>query len=220
MMSEVIIMPIGEPVLTGCEGKTLSIILNSMKKTASPFKKAIKGKESGGHLNENGLTQIYVQQVSIQLPSQFGASNQYEDIFLGTKGKPDIYFYKNEEGVTHCPLFVVEAKRLPAPKKSREKEYITGNNENGGIERFKIEKHGKELPACGMLGYVEKEDFLFWKKCINSWIAELALTTNMWREDEILAETERDNDFMVLESIAHRKSQTGVRLYHLWINTR
>jgi len=213
-------MPIGEPVLTGCEGKALNIILNCMKKAASPFKRAIKQKNLRFPLNENGLTQIYVQQVNVQLPSQFGVSIQYTDIFLGTKGIPDIHFYKKEEGITHYPLFVVEAKRLPAPKKSREKEYITGNNENGGIERFKIEKHGKELPACGMLGYVEKEDFLFWKKCINSWIAELALTTNMWREDEILAETERDNDFMVLESIAHRKSQTGVRLYHLWINTQ
>ena len=213
-------MPIGEPVLTGCEGNTLSIILNSMKKTSAPFKRAIKQKNLRFPLNENQLTQIYVQQVDIQLPSQFGVSIQYTDIFLGTKGIPDIYFYKKEEGATHLPLFEVEAKRLPAPKKSRKKEYVKGKNENGGIERFKLEKHGKGLHTCGMLGYVEEEDFLFWEKCINSWIAELSLANNLWQEDEILTETERDNDFMVLESIAHRTSQTDVRLYHLWINTR
>lgn len=36
------------------------------------------------------------------------------------------------------PFLVFECKRLPADRKSREREYVTGENESGGIQRFKL----------------------------------------------------------------------------------
>ena len=69
------------------------------------------------------------------------------------------YFYEIEKGKTNVPLFVVEAKILPAPlPKKREKEYVKGDKKNGGIERFKLEKHAKGLNQCGMVGFVQQNN--------------------------------------------------------------
>ena len=70
MMNEASITPIGNPVLTGCEGTTLNIILSSMKKASSQFINASKQPNLRHPLNENQLTQIFVEQVDLQLPSQ------------------------------------------------------------------------------------------------------------------------------------------------------
>jgi hypothetical protein len=48
----------------------------------------------------------------------------------------------NYEGRVSLPIFIVEAKRLPAPKKENMIEYVKGQKNNGGIERFKTGKHG------------------------------------------------------------------------------
>ena len=97
------------------------------------------------------------------------AQNQYNDLFYSTKGIPDFYFYESEKGKTNKPLFIVEAKILPAPlPKTREKEYVIGENKNGEIERFKIGRHGKWLNKCGIFGFVESESFEFWKDNVNS----------------------------------------------------
>jgi hypothetical protein len=209
-----------KPVVTGNEGKTMSIILSSMKDASVPFKNASKQPDLCLPLNENQLTQIYVEQVEVKIKPypNIGVKNQYSDIFLGTKGIPDFYFHKVEEGHTHRPLLVVESKRLPAPEKSREKEYVIGNCENGGIERFKTEKHGKGFTTCGMLGFVEKETFDYWGKTVNKWITTLSVTNNSWNEDEILVEVEKCSDYSVLNSIVHRLSSEDASLYHLWIN--
>ena len=219
MIGEENIKQVGDPVLTGCEGKTINIILNSMKNAFPHFKKASKQTNLHLPLNENNLTQIYVEQVDVQItPQNIGVKNHYSDIFLGTKGIPDFYFHKKEEGVVHFPLFIVEAKRLPAPDKRREKEYVVGDKNNGGIERYKTQKHGKNLNECGMLGFVEEETFHFWKQKINSWIIEFSSLPCSWQTDEILMEIENGKDFTILHSIAHRVSQNDIYLYHLWIS--
>ena len=41
------------------------------------------------------------------------------------------------------PYLVIEGKRLPAPTKDREMEYVTGGQEiSGGLQRFKLGLHG------------------------------------------------------------------------------
>ena len=52
-------------------------------------------------------------------------------------------------------FFVMEAKRLPTPSKSREKEYVEGNL--GGIERFKRGHHGNSLAKSAMVAYIQNE---------------------------------------------------------------
>ncbi|MDR2406616.1 MAG: hypothetical protein LBE13_00660 [Bacteroidales bacterium] len=211
-----------KPILTGAENTTLKEILKYMSSAVIPFKKAYSQPNLCHPLNENQTTQIFVEQIEVQIKpiESIGVKNQYSDVFLGTKGIPDFYFHKVEEGITHFPLFVVEAKRLPAPDKRREKEYVVGNKENGGIKRYKIEKHGKGLSACGMIGFVEKENFHYWQTTINKWIVELANTTDFWESDEMLIaiDNEEHQDYIILNSIVHRIASENVFLYHLWIN--
>ncbi|GHT31425.1 hypothetical protein FACS1894214_2720 [Planctomycetales bacterium] len=207
------------PVLTASEGTSLSYIFSSMKSASVPFKKACRQHNLHMPLNENKLTQIYVEQVEVQIKinSFLGVKNQYSDTFGGTKGVPDFYFHKIEEGVHHLPLFIVESKVLPVPIKKREKEYVIGEKNNGGIERYKTEKHGKGLDNCGILGFVEDKTFDDWLSVINMWIVELSQSNNGWNQDEVLTMTENREDYACLESTAHRTSQSDVQLFHLWI---
>ena len=209
------------PESTVRKGTTVANIISYMKRAVLPFKNACCQTDLHRPLNENKLTLIYVEQVEVFVKpiSALGVKNQYSDTFLGTKGIPDFYFHIVEEGKHHKPLFVVEAKLLPAPSPiSREQEYVKGNKNNGGIERFKTGKHGTGLHKCGMLGFVEQETFDFWKQRINTWISNLSITDDFWQTDEILTEVETETDFAVLQSIAHRKPQKNIYLHHLWIN--
>ena len=210
-----------EPELTNNKGAAIALIVGCMKQAALPFKNASCQTDLNHPLSENSLTQIYVEQIGFQIKQYpIGVLNQYSDIFLRTKGVPDFYFYKMEEGATHEPLFVVESKRLTnSLPKSRKHEYVKGSNNNGGIERFKKEIHGNGLTECGMLGFVEKESFVFWLQKINTWITDLpTLMPDTWKTDENLTEIENKEIFMLLNSIAHRTSQQDICLHHLWIN--
>jgi len=208
------------PELTDSKGETFSNIIGCMKQAILPFKNACGQTDLHRPLNENKLTQIYVEQVEVFVKpiATLGVKNQYSDTFSGTKGIPDFYFHIVEEGKHHKPLLVVESKLLPAPETYREKEYVIGHKNNGGIERFKTEKHGKGLDECGMLGFVEKEAFSFWHQRVNTWISDLSVTSNFWQTDEHLETVESEEDFMFLKSIAHRGSSKDIRLHHLWIN--
>ena len=192
-----------------------------MKQSVSNFKSYIvsdfyKKRE----LSEDDFTQIYIEQTQILIRTNdypFNINGQYRDITNLSKGFSDFYFYPNEQNISTASLFSVECKRLPSPEKSREKEYVIGEKNNGGIERYKTEKHGKGLSECGLLGFVEKENFNYWSTKINNWISDLATTNKVWRKDEVLSEIESDIEFCVLKSITHR-NEDDVNLTHLWIS--
>ncbi len=170
-------------------------------------------------LNEDDFTQIYIEQAQILIRKYdypFNINGQYRDITNLSKGFSDFYFYPNEQNVSTSTFFPVESKRLPSPEKSREKENVIGDNNNGGIERYKTEKHGKGINECGLLGFVEKENFNHWMTTINRWITELAQTDKNWKNDEILSELESNTDFSCLGSTAHREN-ADVNLTHLWV---
>ncbi|CAN5381180.1 hypothetical protein BH10ACI1_BH10ACI1_18240 [soil metagenome] len=89
-------------------------------------------------------------------------------------------------------FFVIEAKRLPADRKSREKEYVQGNG--GGIERYKRGHHGAGLPQSAIIGYIQKENCSYWHVEINNWINEL-ISSNadseiIWNKTDLLKQTE------------------------------
>ena len=192
-----------------------------MKQNVAFFKAYIAlGYHNKKALNENELTQIYVEQAQIfirkkELP--FNISSQYQDIYNKSKGFSDLYFYPNELGNSNSSLFSVECKRLPSPVTSREKEYVFGPTNNGGIERYKTEKHGKGFKTCGLIGFIEKETPKHWLKSINAWIKDISNTNSNWQKDEILTEVESIKDYSFLKSVAHRKSD-DIKLIHLWIN--
>lgn len=208
-----------KPFLSNQEGKTIGYIYECLKKACIPFKKASSQSDLVLPLNENKYTQIFVEQVEVFVKPHpnIGVKNQYSDTFYGTKGIPDFYFHKVEEGVHNKPIIVFEVKMLSTSLgKKREKEYVIGYKNNGGIERFKTGKHGKALNECGLIGFVEKENYTHWKVTINNWIEDLAKVDINWKNDELLSETESNNDFYFLKSVAHRKSD-NITLTHLWV---
>ena len=208
-----------EPSLSNQEGKTIDYIYECLKKACVPFKNASRQSNLILPLNENKYTQIFVEQIEVFVKSHpnIGVKNQYSDTFYGTKGIPDFYFHKVEEGVHNLPIIIFEAKILSTSLGAkREKEYVLGDKNNGGIERYKIEKHGKGLGECGLIGFVEKENSKHWKIKINNWIKDLGKTDKNWNNDEILSEVESNTDFCFLKSIAHRKSG-DINLTHLWV---
>ncbi|MDB5089378.1 MAG: hypothetical protein JWR09_3372 [Mucilaginibacter sp.] len=206
------------PSLSISAGKTIEYLVGMIAATITPFKTAIRQSNLIKPLNENKLTQIFLEQLEVKIkPNPFiGVKNQYSDIFLGTKGIPDFYFHVVEENVVHTPLFIVESKRLPSP--SYEKEYVIGENKNGGIERFKLEKHGKGLVQCGMLGFIEKEEISFWLKAINNFIEDLSESDAFWNKDEILSiDVNNDLHYAYLKSIAHTLKAGDKLLHHFWV---
>lgn len=195
-------------------------IINSFKQSVPFFKSYISTHISKQALNEDELTQVFVEQLDIQLRKlnyPFGVKNQYRDIYYGSSGFSDFYFHPIEEGKSTASIFSVESKRLPAPSNDREKEYVIGVNKNGGIERYKIEKHGKGHTECGMLGFIEKENSLFWKTTINKWIEDLSKSDTTWNKDEVVEERENHTEFVYLYSIAHTTSSKDILLHHFWI---
>lgn len=206
-----------KPDISAKTGATVEYITKVVREACAPFKKASNQPNILKPLNENKLTQIFVEQVEVKIKSNpfIGVKNQYSDLFLGTKGIPDFYFHKVEEGVQHEPIFIVESKRLPS--QTFKTEYVKGKRKNGGIERFKIEKHGKGFTECGMLGFIEKENFSFWLININKWIENLAKSDRTWNNDEVLKEIENHSEYMYLNSVAHTNSLKNVLLHHFWI---
>ena len=103
-------------------------------------------------------------------------------------------------------FFDIECKRLYHP--TRSKQYVSGKT--GGIQRFKENKHGVDLPYSAMVGYVETEDFCFWQNKVNSWISD---------KEEYL-------EMIDIQKIAKYKSthkrinsqKQSIELIHFWLN--
>lgn len=208
------------PQISVSNTNVLVLISKLMKQTIPNFKTyLVSDFYKKTKLNEDDFTQVYIEQAQILIRKfdyPFNVNGQYRDITNLSKGFSDFYFYPNEENVSTTSMFSVESKRLPSPEKSREKEYVIGTKNNGGIERYKMEKHGKGIVECGLLAFIEKKDSMHWLKEINNWIEDLTNVNSDWKRDEVLSEIEISTQFCILKSIAHRKNDT-VNLTHFWI---
>ncbi len=199
-------------------GMHLKSILAAYISTTPKFKKHIL-KFTHKNLNEEELTQEFVNLLRRETTDlSFLISNEKKDIYQLTKGKSDFYFYPKEQEATTESFFDVEAKiltdRFP---KSREKEYVIGDSKNGGIERYKNEQHGKGLEKCGMIGFIEKENFEYWLKEVNKWIVELTTKNSFWEKSEILKKVQLNNDYSLFVSKTKRKTKSDLKLNHFWI---
>ncbi len=129
------------------------------------------------------------------------------------------------------PFLVVEAKRLPAPSKDREREYVTGTDKKsggptGGIQRFKLGLHGAEIEAAVMVGYIESNSPQHWLTVVNKWIRELATTSStdacVWTKAETLQAVDVDEINGVSASTSAHQRLSGcvtesILLHHYWI---
>lgn len=126
------------------------------------------------------------------------------------------------------PFLVFECKRLPAPAKDREKEYVTGgvDKKSGGIQRFKLGLHGAGLDLAVMIGYVQEYYLRYWHRKINEWISELAIRaigdTCIWNDSELLEMIDEyvAKSLMTCRSVHLRTdspTSSDITIYHLWI---
>jgi hypothetical protein len=199
-------------------GKIVQWVEESFIITTPVFLRTIPQK-----LNENRYVQEFIAELERSLRASgipLCVERDYSDIHTKGANKRrvvDIYFYPAEQGISRKSLFSVEAKRLPTPGgKNRVKEYVFGSG--GGIERFKKEEHGKGLSNCGILAFIEKQDFVYWYSTINSWITD-GSTTELWRKEECLENLVVNTTWATSTSIVKRKS-SDLKLIHFWINVQ
>jgi len=199
----------------------LELIFKSIKYTVIPFVNTVK--PFINTFSEDAFTQEFVEKNDFQLSKLtncIGVKNQYKDLIYKTNGIPDVYYhFKEEEGVRK-PIFIMEAKVLPAPSPSRSKEYVIGyykksGNPSGGIQRFKVEKHGKGQTNCGLLAYVLKDKTDSWYRMVNSWIKEIQPS---WDAKELLTFEFKEGRYCRFNSKVIRETESELNLYHFWIN--
>jgi len=199
-------------------GKLLQWIENSFIETTPIFLYTLLP-----NLNEPQYAQEFVAELertlrTMEVPLCVG--REYSDIYTEGADKQrsvDFYFYPAEQGASRKSLFSVEAKRLPTPGgQNRFKEYVLGAG--GGIERFKREDHGKGLSNCGMLAFIEKQDFAHWYSLINLWITDASVSES-WSTAECLIDYTISATWAKSKSIVKRKS-SDLNLIHFWINVQ
>jgi hypothetical protein len=180
--------------------------------------------------NETGENRI-TQNLEISLNEQtrrddtfFAFQNQYEE----GRSTADIGVYLRSNKFFFC---WIEAKRLPTPKEKNrdEREYLIVNQDkvngkkkfkgNGGIQRFKENKHASDLPFSIMIGYIQANDSDYWLNKVNEWITELINTnTGFWLSEDYLRKYNSDKcDRYISEHL--RKDNTPITLHHYWITT-
>jgi len=154
-----------------------------------------------------------------------------EDVEKGSSPKVDLgvivlpinsEFYNSQES-----FFSIEAKRLGKTEKAREKEYLIGREEDGkykqcgGVERFKMAIHGKNLQYSAVIGYVQIYDFNYWQKTIDGWIDELIAgkisSCSHWSEKDKLQPLNQTANTAKFRS-ENSRQKGSIILFHLWVN--
>jgi hypothetical protein len=155
--------------------------------------------------------------------------NSQLSMFLNTRRSMEIFLFQNSPeqengripdiGVpliksilcnSYESIFDIECKRLNT-QLPHVKQYVFGNT--GGIQRFKLNQHGVNLPYSAMIGYVENQTAAYWFEQINSWIIDVCNNKSIptWSIDECLIKT--DNVYFVSN---HNKEAGSIRLFHFF----
>lgn len=176
---------------------------------------------------EDDITTI-IRRFLADLDSVFDFEFQTKD--PEKNGGSDIGILKKFAKPRHVPMCYIEAKILPTPITSsdrQETEYVCyrESKKQGGIERFKTGTHAPRNPFCIMFAYVQKEDFSFWFNKVNSWInEEIASSSNTsitWHNEDLLVQ---ENEFNQEKVTKYRSVHTRINsvpkitLIHYWIN--
>lgn len=125
------------------------------------------------------------------------------------------------------PFLVIECKRLPAPSKKREREYLTGgDNRTGGVQRFKLGLYAPKEENAVLIGYIQSNDSKYWHEMILSWMKELAGANRQsdgtdWGNDECLeplySASNRSARWLSRHSRTGSVSVSDISIHHLWI---
>jgi len=151
-----------------------------------------------------------------------------EDLRRGGSPAPDIGIHLDIVDDAEPPprITVFEGKRLTTSLGSqRQREYVIGHEEKGkhipcgGVERFKLSIHGREVNLAGMIGYVQNETPEYWREQVNTWISELTSQQldPAWLAQEQLTPLKTKGRVTDCTSVVCRRD-SELHLTHLWIN--
>lgn len=180
-----------------------------------------------------------------------GLSDEEDDItlamsyYLDSKSEEslDIFKFINQAKKTDIGVYVgrhynpnninklcwIEAKRLPIPKSydRDEREYVfvdhsqTRFRGNGGIERFKLNKHGEGLPVAIMFGYVQSNSFEYWEEKVNQWLRMYSSIVPSYQDEQLVRMSSKTNRFRSNHfRIDHKSKQkmNDIVIYHFWLS--
>lgn len=190
--------------------------------------------------NENGITNRLCKTLEFKKPPEYPFFFHHQNIENDKENTSTdfaafgTYFYTQQDNISNkeeaSALIKFEAKRLTndLPQR-REKEYVIGEytqgrqiRNSGGIERFKNERHGKDVINASIIGYVQSNSFSFWKEKINNWIQDEINNPHdqslSWDNDDYLKFIKSDNNIHVCISKPKRKSGCSIEIRHIWIN--
>jgi hypothetical protein len=150
---------------------------------------------------------------------------------IGIHGTGEITLIEAGSYTSYEPFMVIEAKRLPTPGKEREREYVTGSNKTsggatGGIQRFKLGRHGSKVETAIIVGYVQKKSVHHWHETINRWITDLTGETSsdgcVWIESDILEPLDFNDEQGTSTTMSrHQRSDdcrsSSIIIHHLWV---
>jgi hypothetical protein len=178
--------------------------------------------------SEKKLNADLVKKMSGYARSEEFPANFFHEELQGKRHSVDIvacHFSKSFENYSDA-VTVFECKRLTTDiGKERVDEYVTGHEKTGGgIQRFKLEVHGKEHEIVGMIGYVQTGTCPEWLNTINTCIDGLCGKPDenslSWTRDERINTVEHDdkNGKYYGKSLHQRKTKPNITIHHLWVN--
>jgi hypothetical protein len=146
---------------------------------------------------------------------------------LGVHGLESITTVGTRGYTIYQPFLVIEAKRLPAPRKDREREYVVGGDKpSGAIQRFRLGLHGADVETAIIVGYIESEMPPHWHSTINQWIRSFAAGTEAtgctWSPADELGNLVFDEKHGTSSSESNHERDAScctpsLRIRHLWI---
>jgi len=189
--------------------------------------------------NENFYNQRLERFLQVRARKYCDAIQVGRETIYVTPGSHDISaFPADEEGLVvrgrafgpEQPIYTIECKRLlSTTRNDRQREYLTseqGKSPRGAIQRYKLRIHGAGLDDAGIVGYVQDEDFEWWRMTINSWLTDLAINpidSAVWEIRERLRPhptLRPGKKVLVSVSISGRSVGSKMRLTHFFVDLR
>lgn len=155
-------------------------------------------------------------------------SGQFKFVNQSKKSDIGVKYGRGYTSYNRSNICWIEAKRLPTPDLNirDEKEYVVIDKKKkgkGGIERFKENKHGPNLPYSIMIGYIQDYSFDYWLQKINTWIKDISEQDLFWSKGEVLKPytytTPLNGRFISIHSRRSKKQVLqNIELRHFWIS--
>lgn len=212
-------------------------VVEFLDKNLLGFTQVFKSKTHTSPVNsEDNVSQILCNYLERKARNEFFMV-QFQYRYFETGHSSDFGIIEAEDNYPNnvdSAFFVMEAKRLPADRKSREREYVQGEEHSksgkirytGGVERYKRGIHGRGLPESAMIGYIQdKNNCNHWHQEINKWINDLIKTNTAinicWDEDDLLS---IEADLVTTQRYSSKNTRTvssvndKIKLHHYLIN--